>query len=254
VLYRYWAGISWRDLPERFGEFRVNPPRHTRWSKCRGLATYFSGTCGRSRGGLSKKIHATVDALGNPTGFHLTPGQAHELEGADALLSGTPAATVIADKACEAQERFIDPLPNAGKAVVIPPRRCCKQPHEITRYMPHFQVKRILLSHSSGAAERQKTLLGGARRVNDVRINALLNFVQLLSVIFAKPRPLGLVVTNMVFQAGGPQSVDRDIAIRATGSATPACHPLFDPGSRHTPATSRQNWYTIILAQARWLN
>ncbi len=23
VLYRYRAGISWRDLPERFGDFRV---------------------------------------------------------------------------------------------------------------------------------------------------------------------------------------------------------------------------------------
>jgi hypothetical protein len=29
---------------------------------------------GRSQGGLSTKIHATVDALGNPTGFLLTPG------------------------------------------------------------------------------------------------------------------------------------------------------------------------------------
>ena len=29
---------------------------------------------GRSRGGLSTKIHATVDALGYPTGFVLTPG------------------------------------------------------------------------------------------------------------------------------------------------------------------------------------
>ena len=38
---------------------------------------------GRSRGGLSTKIHTTVDALGNPTGFHLTPGQAHDLDGAD---------------------------------------------------------------------------------------------------------------------------------------------------------------------------
>ena len=27
---------------------------------------------GRSRGGLSTKIHATVDALGNPTGIVLT--------------------------------------------------------------------------------------------------------------------------------------------------------------------------------------
>lgn len=58
-----------------------------------------SQAIGRSRGGLSTKIHTTVDALGNPTSFHLTPGQAHDLEGADVLLKGTPANAVIADKA-----------------------------------------------------------------------------------------------------------------------------------------------------------
>ncbi len=31
---------------------------------------------GRSKGGLSTKIHARTDALGNPTGFYLTDGQA----------------------------------------------------------------------------------------------------------------------------------------------------------------------------------
>ncbi len=33
VLYRYRAGISWRDLPERFGDFRVVHLRHMRWAK-----------------------------------------------------------------------------------------------------------------------------------------------------------------------------------------------------------------------------
>jgi transposase len=33
VLYRYRAGIPWRNLPERFGDFRVIHTRHTRWSK-----------------------------------------------------------------------------------------------------------------------------------------------------------------------------------------------------------------------------
>jgi transposase len=33
VLYRYRAGIAWRDLPERFGDFRVVHLRHMRWSK-----------------------------------------------------------------------------------------------------------------------------------------------------------------------------------------------------------------------------
>lgn len=31
-------------------------------------------------------MHATVDALGNPTGFLLTPRQAHDLKGADILV------------------------------------------------------------------------------------------------------------------------------------------------------------------------
>jgi transposase len=33
VLYRYRAGIPLRDLPERFGDFRVIHTRHTRWAK-----------------------------------------------------------------------------------------------------------------------------------------------------------------------------------------------------------------------------
>ena len=33
VLYRYRAGIPWRAVPERFGDFRVIHTRHTRWSQ-----------------------------------------------------------------------------------------------------------------------------------------------------------------------------------------------------------------------------
>ncbi len=33
VIYRYRAGIPWRDLPERFGDFRVVHTRFSRWSK-----------------------------------------------------------------------------------------------------------------------------------------------------------------------------------------------------------------------------
>ncbi len=59
---------------------------------------------------MSTKIHATVDALGNSTGFHLTPGQAHDLEGALALLPGLQADMVLGDKAYDADERVIRPL------------------------------------------------------------------------------------------------------------------------------------------------
>ena len=30
VLYRYRAGVAWRDLPERFGDFRMVHTRHMR--------------------------------------------------------------------------------------------------------------------------------------------------------------------------------------------------------------------------------
>ena len=33
VLFRYRAGIPWRDLPERFGDFKAIHTRHTRWSQ-----------------------------------------------------------------------------------------------------------------------------------------------------------------------------------------------------------------------------
>jgi transposase len=79
---------------------------------------------------LSTKIHALVDALGNPLAFMLTPGQAHDLEGADALLPQMAADTLLADKAFDADKRVIEPLLAAGKTVVIPP----KSNRKIQRY------------------------------------------------------------------------------------------------------------------------
>jgi transposase len=32
VLYRYRAGIPWRDLPERFGPWKAVPTRFSRWA------------------------------------------------------------------------------------------------------------------------------------------------------------------------------------------------------------------------------
>jgi len=63
-----------------------------------------------------------VDALGNPLDFILTPGQAHDLEGADALLPDMAAATLLADKAFDADQRVIEPLLARGKSFVIPPK------------------------------------------------------------------------------------------------------------------------------------
>ena len=74
-----------------------------------------------------------VDALGNPVAFHLTGGQAHDLDGADALLAGIAAPTVIADKGYDAEARVLAPLREAGKTAVIPPKRNRKEPRDYDR-------------------------------------------------------------------------------------------------------------------------
>ena len=71
---------------------------------------------------MSTKIHATVDALGNPLGFYLTGGQACDLEGAEVLLPQLESDTLLADKGYDADERVLIPWQQAGKTAVIPPK------------------------------------------------------------------------------------------------------------------------------------
>ena len=60
--------------------------------------------------------------MGNPIGFHLTGGQACDLDGADVLLPQIEADIVLADKGFDADERVLIPLQKAGKTAVIPPK------------------------------------------------------------------------------------------------------------------------------------
>jgi transposase len=88
---------------------------------------------GRSRGGLSTKIHALVDALGKPLALLLTPGQAHDLVAADAFLPQMAADLLIADRAFDADRRVLQPLAAVGKSAVIPPRPNRVTPREFDR-------------------------------------------------------------------------------------------------------------------------
>jgi transposase len=55
---------------------------------------------GRSRGGLTTKIHALVDANGNPIALKLSEGQAHDGKSAAGLIDRlTTGQTLIADRA-----------------------------------------------------------------------------------------------------------------------------------------------------------
>ena len=88
---------------------------------------------------MSTKIHTLVDALGNPVGFHLTGGEAHDLVGADHLLPEMQADTLIADKAFDADERVIEPLAAAGKTRGDPVQG---QPQVAPRLRPRISTRR----------------------------------------------------------------------------------------------------------------
>ena len=63
----------------------------------------------------------------------MTPGQAHDLAGADALLPEMAADTLLADKAFDADERVISPLLARGKSFVIPPKSSRKAPRDFDK-------------------------------------------------------------------------------------------------------------------------
>jgi transposase len=93
---------------------------------------------------LSTKIHAICDALGNPTQFYLTSGEAHDLNGADALLAKVQADAFLADKAYDAQERVIKKLQQKGCEVVIPSKSNRTQPRD---YDQHLYKARHLIEN-----------------------------------------------------------------------------------------------------------
>lgn len=84
---------------------------------------------GRSRGGLSTKIHVTVDGLGNPLRFCLSAGQRHDITQAENLVLGFEFERLIADRGYAAQD-FVDWLLEHGIEVVIPPHQRAKQDRE----------------------------------------------------------------------------------------------------------------------------
>lgn len=75
---------------------------------------------GRSKGGLTTKIHTCKDALGNPTGFYSTGGSVHDLCSSDALLDLSISHIWLADRAYDANARVIEPIESVQGNAVIP--------------------------------------------------------------------------------------------------------------------------------------
>ena len=93
---------------------------------------------------MSTKLHATCDALGNPTGLHLTPGHASDLAGADALLPEVVrhVQAVLADRAYDAQTRVLDLLAQAGVTSVIPPKTNRRHLRPYDKYL--YQARHLI--------------------------------------------------------------------------------------------------------------
>ncbi|WP_425428258.1 transposase [Bosea psychrotolerans] len=72
---------------------RPGPPARRRWKE--GGEDH---ALGRSRGGLSTKIHAVVDQDGLPVRLHITPGQASDKTAAPVRLDALPPGAVGAGR------------------------------------------------------------------------------------------------------------------------------------------------------------
>lgn len=71
--------------------------------------------------GKSTKVHANVDALGNPRRLIVTPGQAHDVCTAPDLIEDEDTQAVIADKAYDS-DSLLALIAQMGAEAVIPPK------------------------------------------------------------------------------------------------------------------------------------
>ena len=112
---------------------------------------------GRSRGGLTTKIHTLTDAQGRPLRFILTGGEAHDSTTAADLLDGRTTAGVIADKAYDSNA-LRELISDAGAAAVIPSTRSRKIviPHDRLAYRLRNRIERFFnkLKHFRHIATR----------------------------------------------------------------------------------------------------
>ncbi|GFY38746.1 transposase [Trichonephila inaurata madagascariensis] len=96
-----------------------------------------------SKGGFTTKIHALVDALGNPLKFILTPGQRHHITGANELVKGLHGSVLIADKGYDSNA-LIQTLEEQQCTAIVPPKKNRKIQRQYVAVFPIDHMDEIL--------------------------------------------------------------------------------------------------------------
>jgi len=124
---------------------------------------------------LTTKLHAAVDALGNPVRFILTAGQRNDITQAQALIVDLPAQHVLADKAYDA-DHFRAVIAGARAQAVIPfnRSRAAVSTHDVELYKERNLIERFFnkLKHFRRIATRYEQTA-----------RAFLSMIQLVSVV-----------------------------------------------------------------------
>jgi transposase len=97
---------------------------------------------GRSRGGVSTKVHLVVDALGLPVAFEITEGQRHDNQAAPRLIDLTSPTCLLADKGYDSNA-IRSKLAAIGCMAVIPSTasRIPKLPYDHALYRARSQIE-----------------------------------------------------------------------------------------------------------------
>jgi transposase len=206
IWYIVRSGCQWRLLPSYYGSWRAVHLRFHSWSK-KGVWEYLfkffqqdpdkesvmidstivrAHACsagyrkdsrdqeglGRSKGGFSTKIHALVDALGNPLKFILTPGQRNDITQGENLVIEQKNNTLIADKGYDANS-LVESLESKGCKVIIPPKKNRKNPRV---YDEHIYKERHLIECFFGKIKHFRRIFSRFDKSADIFLS-FLNFV-----------------------------------------------------------------------------
>jgi transposase len=191
VIWKFRTGAPWRDLPERFGDWKNTHKRFSRWAESGVWESLFktladhpdneyamidativrahqhsagarkkgdsNEAIGRSRGGLTTKIHAIVDALGNPLAVSLTGGHVHDVTQAQVLTQEIEPAALLADKGYDS-DGFIEHLEVRRIKPVIPPRANRKTPRVRLRALLRAQPRGTFLQQHQALSRHRHPL------------------------------------------------------------------------------------------------